>query len=749
MERVVGVELPCPSELTRLRLRVRGIVQGVGFRPFVFGLASRLDLVGHVCNDGEGVLIEIQGRRVAEFVDLLPREAPPLALLEQVEVSAAPPQPAERFEILQSTRGSSVSALIPPDVAPCPECLEELFDPRDRRYRYPFLNCTNCGPRYSIIRALPYDRPNTTMANFPLCRDCEREYRDPKDRRFHAQPIACPVCGPRLALWDAHGEPVEGDPLAQAVARLRAGQIVAVKGLGGYHLAVDAANQEAVSSLRLRKHREARPLAVMCENLEQARVLCHVSEPEARALSACSRPIVLLERRCGSPVAEAVAPGQRQLGVMLAYTPLHHLLLGDFGRPLVMTSGNVSGEPIVFRDEEARAQLVGLADAILTHNRPIQRSVEDSVVRIDAHGETPLRRSRGYCPRPLPLSSALPVLGCGAEMKSTVCLARGEQAVLSQHLGDLENLNAYEAFQQCVDDLQQLLGSRAAVLAHDMHPDYLSTRWAKVQTGVRLLEVQHHHAHIAACLAENEAEGPVTGVAFDGTGYGTDGTIWGGEFLRATRAGFTRFGCLAPVGMPGGAAAIREPWRMVVAYLGQEVERLPLARRHPAWPLIQKLSGVGVKTSSMGRLFDAVAALLDLCDCNQYEGQSGSMLEQAAERHIRDRYPWSLGEDGLADPRDLLHLVSEDRLRETPAAVISARFHNSVADLVVQAARRSDLPRVALSGGVFQNALLLQRCVEALTTDGFEVLVHSRVPPNDGGISYGQVVVATAVLRTA
>ena len=721
-------------------------MQGVGFRPFVYTLATELGLVGSVLNDSQGLLIEAQGERLDELIQALRERPPPLAVVDSVSVRMLPACEREAgFSILASHEQTARTTLVSPDVATCDDCLRELADPADRRYRYPFLNCTNCGPRYTIVRDVPYDRPNTTMAGFPMCADCLREYHDPSDRRFHAQPVACPACGPRLALVDGQRREVAGDPLEVTVERLRQGQVVAIKGLGGYHLAALATHGEAVATLRRRKHREARPFALMVRDLASARALADVGGAEEALLTGKERPIVLLTRR-DSGLAKEVAPGQPDLGIMLPYTPVHHLLLSLLDAPLVLTSGNVSDEPIAYRDDEALERLGSIADLFLTHNRPIHIRTDDSVMRCFRNAPMPLRRSRGYVPRPLrlPWDCPRPVLGCGAELKSTVCLLRGRQALLSHHLGDLENLETYQSFQQAVEHLQGLFGVRAGVVAHDLHPEYLSTRWARDFDG-ELVPVQHHHAHIAACLADNGEDGPVTGVAFDGLGYGTDGTLWGGEFLLADRAGFRRLGSLAPVALPSGGAAIREPWRMAAAYLGLDFPELPLVTRHPHWALMARLSGL--PTSSMGRLFDAVAAILDLGDRVDFEGQAAIALEQLADPLVRDGYPVTFAEnDGQfrALGPELVRCVVADKLAGLPPSRIAGRFHNSIVDLVVEGCRRAGLPTVALSGGVFQNMLLLDRTVERLEGCGFRVLVHRRVPANDGGLSLGQAVIAGA-----
>jgi len=713
------------ASIQRSRFRVTGVVQGVGFRPFVYGLAQRHALAGFVLNDGEGVLIEAEGdgAALAAFATALEAEAPPLASVASVAVAPVSPRGDREFAIAESA-STGRSALIPPDVATCDDCLRELFDPRDRRYRYPFVNCTACGPRFTIVRAVPYDRPNTTMAGFPLCKDCRCEYEDPGDRRFHAEPIACPACGPRLTL-----------PLEDAVALLRDGAILAVKGLGGYHLACDAADEAAVARLRARKHREDKPFAIMTRSPE---VLAHVRPAEAVLLASRERPIVLARRRDGAPVAPAVAPAADWLGLMLPYTPLHHLLLADFGGALVMTSGNRSDEPIAFEDDEARERLGAIADAFLAHDRPIHRRCEDSVVR----ASFPLRRSRGYAPGglPLPIAATRPIVAAGAQLKSTFCVARGREAYLSPHLGDLESDLALRAFDADLSLFLAMLSVQPEVVAHDLHPGYLATKWALEQEA-ELVGVQHHHAHAAACLAEHGREGPALAVVFDGTGLGTDGTLWGGEILRCDLRSFERVAHLDPVPLPGGEAAIREPWRMAAVYL----ERAGRPVTWERWPLVRESLKVNAPLSSgMGRLFDAVAALLGLRERVSYEGQAAIELEQLAGEVEAE--PYGCGVSGaVIAGSDLVRAAHDDLAAGRPAAEIAAAFHEGVAAAAALACAEAAEPRtVVLSGGTFQNLRLLASSRTRLEELGFEVLTHRRVPPNDGGISYGQAAVAAA-----
>ena len=749
-------------DTVRLHVRVEGLVQGVGFRPFVHSLARRMGLAGSVSNDSAGVTVEVEGARstLDEFLRSLETEAPPLASIERIVSREQAAQGQREFVIVHSDgRAGQRTALISPDVATCGDCLRELFDPSDRRYRYPFINCTNCGPRFTIVRGVPYDRSATTMAPFTMCAACAREYEDPTDRRFHAQPVACAACGPRLTLTDGHGHELADDGIAGAAHFLREGRILAVKGLGGYHLAALAADEATVSRLRARKHREEKPFAIMAPDLQSAGRLAELTGDEARLLASPRAPIVLVRRRTDAPVARAAAPGNRSLGVMLPYTPIHHLLTHELQSPIVLTSGNVSDEPIAYRDADARERLGAIADAFLTHSREIETRTDDSVVRSVRGAVMPIRRSRGYAPRPIGLARSLarPVLACGAELKSTICVAKDRRAFVSHHLGDLENYEALRAFTEAIASFRRLFDVTPAVVAHDLHPEYLSTKWALEHAEAPLVAVQHHHAHVASCLADNGVDDRVIGVAFDGLGYGTDSTLWGGEFLVADLTGFERIGHLATVPMPGGAAAIREPWRMAAAYLdlayGPDAPRLAVAERNAArWPAIVDIARAGInapRTSSMGRLFDAVATLLGVRDVATYEGQAAIELEQLADPAETAAYPAAFTEEGERfelRAADLVRAVVDDLLARVPAPAIAARFHNGVARVIVQGCRlireRAGIDTVALSGGVFQNVLLLDRAVDLLEAGGFVVLRHRQVPCNDGGISLGQAVVA-------
>ncbi len=738
-------------------------MQGVGFRPFVFGVAQRLGLAGFVGNDTEGVFIEAEGSPAAleMLFAALAGEAPPLSRVDAVTARPLAPCGETGFGIVASRALGERVVPIAPDAATCGDCLREMADPTDRRFGYPFINCTNCGPRFTIVRSTPYDRPLTTMADFVMCADCAGEYADPADRRFHAQPVCCPACGPRLVLVDSSGRQLAGDPVAGALDLLGQGSILAVKGLGGYHLATDATDEAAVAALRSRKHREERPFAVLVADLEAARRLVEISPAEEALLASTARPIVLLRRRPGSGVAADVAPNSPFLGLLLPYTPLHHLLSRGAAGPLVLTSGNVSDEPIAYLDGDARERLSPIADAFLTHDRAIHTRVDDSVARVVQGRALLIRRSRGYVPAPVPVPWAFPrpVLACGPELKNTFALGRGRAVFLSHHIGDLENYETLRSYTDGIAHFQQLFDIRPEVVAYDLHPEYLSTKYALDVPDVRLVGVQHHHAHIVSCLADNGVDGPVIGVAFDGLGWGEDATLWGGEFLLADRAAFQRVAHFATVPLPGGAMAVRQPWRMAAAHLDAAYGGSPpadfavTARHGRQWADVLAAAAAGVNsplTSSVGRLFDAVSAMLGVRDTAGYEGQAAIELEHLVDPAERGAYPAGLidGSPLQISGGDLIRAVAEDLLVAVPAPVIAGRFHNGVIRTVVDVCSRlrRDLgvETVALSGGVFQNLVLVQGCTRSLEADGFRVLTHSRVPPNDGGISLGQAVVAAA-----
>jgi hydrogenase maturation protein HypF len=768
---------PAPCECRRLRVIIRGAVQGVGFRPFVYRLATELALPGWVSNSSRGVLIEVEGApdHLTAFLLRLERERPPRSAIYSLESSFLPPQGFSDFTIRESDGTGRRTAIVLPDIATCADCLRDIFDPANRRHRYPFTNCTNCGPRFTIITALPYDRAGTTMRAFRMCRACEREYHDPADRRFHAQPNACPACGPQLALWDEHGRTlaVRHEALLRAAERIRAGQIVALKGIGGFHLLVDARSEEAVHRLRARKHREEKPLALMYPSLAQITADSQVSPLEQRLLRAPEAPIVLVRRRAsrvrrsdadaGTEVAPAVAPGNPYLGVMLPYSPLHHLLLRELPFPLVATSGNLSDEPICTDEHEALERLQGVADAFLVHDRPIARHADDSVARVLLGREQVLRRARGYAPLPIHVGSDLPsLLGVGGHLKGAVAVSVGDEVFVSQHLGDLESAEASRAFQRAVDDLERLYALRPAAVACDAHPDYFSTRYARSR-GLPVIPVQHHHAHLRACMAENGLRGPALGVSWDGTGYGLDGTVWGGEFLHVTSVGFRRAAHLRPFRLPGAEQAIREPRRaavgMLYEVLGDQVfsmEHLPpvAAFTRSEREVLRQMLARGVncpRTSSAGRLFDAVAALLGLHLGKQFEGQAAMELEWTADAaDTATVYPFGIRESEgalLVDWEPILRAILAGLESRVAPAQAAATFHNTLAEMIVAVAARIGEQQVLLSGGCFQNRVLTEATVSRLTAAGFSPYWHQRIPPNDGGIALGQIIAACAAME--
>jgi hydrogenase maturation protein HypF len=752
----------------RLSALVRGAVQGVGFRPVVYRLARELRLDGWVSNTGQGVRIEVEGAAdtLDRFLLRMACEAPPRAFIQGIEHRMLEPVGHAGFEIRPSAGGQR-TVLIQPDTAVCPDCLRELFDPADRRHRYPFINCTHCGPRFSIIEALPYDRPNTTMRRFEMCPACRAEYGDPADRRFHAQPTACPECGPHLALWDADGAVLaqRDEALMRTADALRSGAVVAIKGLGGYQLLVDARREAAVRRLRERKRREEKPFALMFPTVAIARAVCGVEPSEERLLTSPEAPIVLLRRRDESDaaIAPAVAPGNPNLGAMLPTTPLHHLLMRELGFPAVATSGNLSDEPICIDEREALTRLRGLADLFLVHDRPIARHVDDSIVRIMAGRELVLRRARGYAPLPITLAHPLPpVLAVGAHLKNTVALAIGRDVFLSQHIGDLETPEAGAAFRRATEDLPRLFETAPAAVACDRHPDYLSTHHAR-SLGLPLLAVQHHYAHALACMAENEIEPPALAIVWDGTGWGPDGTIWGGEFLEIAESGWRRLARLRPFPLPGGEAAVREgrraalgllwAWRGSRAFTERNLPPLAsftsLERRNLETMLARGLNSP--LTSSMGRLFDAVAALIGLRQSAAFEGQAAMLLEWAAQGHIdaAEPYPFDLIEDPAMNPAGrsidwgpMLERILSDLSRGLSLGIVAAKFHNTATEMAAAVAREAGLPRVVLTGGCFQNRILLEGVVARLRRDGFRPYWHQRVPPGDGSIALGQAVAA-------
>ena len=762
-----GAQPPPSMRTRRVRARVDGTVQGVGYRPFVYRLAAELGVSGWVLNDERGVLVEAEGsaEAVAALVGRLRSDAPPLADVRGVCSEELPATGDTGFEIVASSRTGAATAPVTPDTATCEDCLAELADPADRRYRYPFLNCTNCGPRFTIVRGIPYDRPTTTMAEFEMCAECLAEYEDPMNRRFHAQPNACPVCGPQARLLERDGSPVE---LAEGVDAVRAaaddlldGRVLAIKGLGGYHLACRADDETAVAALRARKHREDRPFALLVAGVAAARELVELGDAEAALLESRERPIVLATRLPDAAVAPSIAPRAPELGLMAPYTPLHALLAADAGVPLVLTSGNVSDEPIAYEDDDALERLSQIADRFLVHDRPIATRTDDSVARVVRGRPLLLRRSRGFVPAvlQLPLAAPRPLLGCGAEQKAAFCLASGTRAWVSHHIGDIKNYETLCSLHDGVAHYERLFEVAPEVVAHDLHPDYLSTRYALEREDVEHVGVQHHHAHLAATLAEHGETGPAVGAIYDGTGYGTDGTVWGGEMLVGGLHGYERAGHLRAVRMPGGERAIRQPWRMALAWLvalhGEDVAPPPaLAGVDPnAWRAVARMAATGTSaplTTSMGRLFDAVAALCGVRSEVSYEGQAAIELEALADPRAEGAYALAFEGDVL-DPAEAIGEILADLAADVPIATISARFHAGVANATAAAcaalASAGDVEVAVLSGGVFQNRLLLERTATALEAAGLRVLVPERLPPNDGQIAFGQVAVAAAQMH--
>jgi hydrogenase maturation protein HypF len=750
------------------RIEVTGTVQGVGFRPWVYRLAVEEGLSGRVQNDPRGVTIEAFGAPEAleVFVRRLGDEVPPAADMRRLRVEPIPAEPLDGFRIVRSEAEGARHVSIPPDLAACPQCLREVADPKDRRHLYPFTNCTHCGPRYTIARDVPYDRPATTMAGFAMCPDCRREYEDPADRRFHAQPVACPACGPRVSLLGPSGEarPDVGDAIGAAAEALAQGRIVAVKGLGGYHLACDATASAAILRLRERKKRDEKPFAVMVLDLEAARALARIGPAEEELLASVERPIVLVRQRPGSGLAPEVAPGNPLVGLVLAYTPLHHLLARAAERPLVMTSGNLSEEPMAAKDDEAVRRLGGIADLFLAHDREIENRCDDSVARVIAGKPTVFRRSRGYVPRAVQLRRPVrrPVLACGAHLKNTFCLAAGDEAWLGPHIGDLDNLEATRAFEEQVERLQRFLGIRPEVIAHDLHPDYASTRYALARPEPVKIGVQHHHAHVAAAMGEHGLEGPILGLAWDGTGYGTDGTAWGGELLLVREGAFERLATLRPLRLAGSDEAIRQVWRIALVALDDAfdgappLERLRLFESVPARDVavVRQMAARGLRSPlahGAGRYFDALGALGLERPRATYEGQVALEWNLTAEETERGTYPFALAAEGdvvEADLRPLVRAAVGDLVAGVERGRVSARFHEGMADaaaaLVRRAAREHGRLPVVLTGGCFQNARLAEGVLRRLQGD-FDVRLHGEVPPGDGGIALGQALVADAV----
>jgi len=748
-----------------IRLEIRGIVQGVGFRPFIHNLAKKYHLRGYVLNDSDGVEVEAEGNKpdLDRFLRRIRSSAPPQSKIMEMKIIKVAPRAFREFSIRESKEKESRTVLVSPDLATCPDCLKELFDPEDRRFNYPFLNCTNCGPRLTIIQDTPYDRRKTTMSAFKMCPDCGREYQDPQDRRFHAQPNACPVCGPRLTLTDNQGIRLSTtDHILTTIELLKKGYIIAIKGIGGHHLACDATNKRAVSVLRKRKYREDKPFALMARDLKTIRRFCYLNLSEIELLQSVQRPIVLLKKKKVNLIAPEVAPLQKNLGVILPYSPLHHLLLRDSNLVLVMTSGNQSDEPIAYEDKEAFERLKKIADYFMFHNREIHRRCDDSVTRIFNGKEMVLRRGRGYVPLPIKVNLKFKehILATGAQLKNTFCLARDSFAFLSTHIGDLENYETLDFYSKEIERFKKLCSVKPEVVAYDMHPEYLSTKYALSLKNVRKLPVQHHHAHIVSCMAENKISQKVIGVAFDGTGYGEDENIWGGEFLLADLRGFQRVAHFKYVPMPGGESAIKNPWMMAASYLytcfGEDYLNLDLefVRKidFSKWETIRKILDQKVNlflTSSAGRLFDSVSVLLNFREKTNYEGQPAIELEFWADENIKGKYDYEITRENglyLIRPELIIKGVVNDLIKKERKSKISARCHNTMAQIINEVCSRlrkeCDMNSVCLSGGVFQNMFLLSRTYALLSKNKFRVYTHHLVPPNDGGISLGQAVIA-------
>ena len=746
----------------------------MGFRPFIFGLAARTRLCGYVLNSARGVEIEVEGKSqsIEEFLNVLKSAPPPLAVIKGIETEPVAPRGYCSFEIRSSERTEIPRVLISPDYGTCPDCLRELSDPNDRRYRYPFINCVQCGPRYTIIQRLPYDRPHTVMDAFPMCEACRREYEDPTDRRFHAEPVCCPDCGPQVWLADSAGTKMDsGDPIRRLALDLRRGTIAAVKGLGGFHLVCDATNDRVVRELRTRKARDEKPFAIMARDLDEARRIVYITDETAVLLTGNERPIVLLPKRLDNGLSESIAPQSGNLGVMLPYTPLHHLLMNEAGRALVMTSGNVADEPIAHTNDDALQRLAGIAGQFLFHDREIHIRTDDSIVRRGAGGTRFIRRSRGYAPFPveLPNEEGGPeLLAVGGELKNTICVTRGRYAFLSHHIGDLRNAPAYTAFLQAIQHLSGVLKIDPQAVVCDSHPDYLSTRYAK-ERGIPLLQVQHHYAHIASVLAETKRTDRVIGVSFDGLGWGDDGDIWGGEFFICDLSGYERVANLRRVPLPGGDAASKRPCRMGYVYLREAyndrcdelADELIPSVSHTERKIVSKLIGRRFQcpfTTSSGRLFDAAAALIGIRDVNTYEAQAPMELEGWALRAKEEDgfYPARIEEMEdrfVADTMDLIKGIVSNRQEGIPRAVCAMRFHLSIARLILETCKRlrdrTRLSTVALSGGVFSNIILLEKLIPLLEHEGFEILLNSMVPAGDGGLSLGQAAVAAWRLSCA
>ncbi|MEA3414862.1 MAG: carbamoyltransferase HypF [Thermodesulfobacteriota bacterium] len=750
------------------KLKINGIVQGVGFRPFVYNLANKFVLKGEIANNSSGVSIHIEGtgENIESFCSNLFKTHPPLVHLSEISFNEKPVEHFKDFSIVKSKSKGLKSTLVSPDISVCDNCLRELFDPNDRRYKYPFINCTNCGPRYSIINDIPYDRSNTSMKNFKMCSRCEAEYNNPSNRRFHAQPNACADCGPHVFLKDNTGKNIQtNNPVEKTASLLKQGYIVAIKGIGGFHLAANATDNDAVVRLRKRKHREEKPFAIISYSLEQIRKYAFIETEEEKLLNSIQRPIVLLQKKRPNPLAKEISPNNQYVGVMLPYAPLHYLILTFGFTALVMTSGNISEEPLSINNEDAFDRLENIADYFLIHNRDIYLRSDDSIIKRIAGKARFIRRSRGYVPVPVFLKQSVPqILACGAMLKNTVCLTRKKTAFISQHIGDLENAATYDFFRLTIDHLKKILGIDPEIIACDLHPDYLSTRYAKEQHGVELIQVQHHHAHIVSCMAENQLDDTVLGLSFDGTGYGTDGSIWGGEILIVEPECFRRTASLSYVPMPGSTAAIKEPWRMAISYLyqafGEEFWNLDL-------PLLKEIEEKKIKiitemilkkinsplTSSIGRLFDGISAIIGMKNHVSFDGQAAMDLEMLADnnRETTYDYEWLSGNTYKIFTEPIVCGVVKDMEAGIHASRISSKFHITLIKLFSELCevikKESGLNRIVLSGGVFQNSILLTGLIKFLEEKNFEVFTHTTVPANDGGVSLGQAMVAAVVAK--
>ena len=751
--------------MKRIKIIIHGAVQGVGFRPFVYRLADEMKLNGWVINSSQGVFIEAESDKdiLENFVLRIQKEKPPRSYIQSLEFSYLDPVGFKSFEIRKSKDEGDKTVLVLPDIAICDDCLHDIFDSNNRRYLYPFTNCTNCGPRYSIIEELPYDRQNTTMKNFEMCYECKEEYKNPRNRRFHAQPNACPKCGPQVELWDTNGYFLceQNDAIIDVIDLIKKGKIAAVKGIGGFHLICDARNYESVMELRTRKNREEKPFALMFPNLESIKGNCEVSELEERLLLSPECPIVLLKKKANNKLFESSAPCNPYLGVMLPYTPLHHVLMKGLGIPVVATSGNLSEEPICINEKEAVKRLKRIADVFLVHNRPIARHIDDSIARIIAGREMVIRRARGYAPLPVKINNGKEsIIAVGAHLKNTVALNIGKNVFISQHIGDLESTESYKAFENVIEDLTDIYDAEPEIMVSDMHPDYISTRFAE-ECKMELHKVQHHYAHILSCMAENEVEGNVLGISWDGTGFGLDRTIWGGEFLLIKENSFQRIGHLRTFHLPGGEKSIKEIWRTEIGLLyeiyGEKAfdtlkDRFEKLCSQNELKILKTMLAKNINspvTSSAGRLFDAVASIVNICNYASYEGKAAMMLEFAInDNNIRDSYPYEIIKEKSSESEFtyivdwapmIIEIIKEVNKGKTGVDIISVKFHNTLTDIIADISKKIGENKIVLSGGCFQNKYLIERTIKVLERKGFQVYWHQRVPTNDGGISLGQI----------